>query len=192
MLDIDGVDKLCDGPHDAEMIYFIEAVGSDAVTLVVCGGERELTARLAALQAANPSKLRSLGAIRGGSPAPVAKALEGHKLNGNWFKLSAPVRSQIKGWVGGKPVVGAPAHPGYRPIKMTAMVEAVPKDAMAVILAAVKRAGGDLKKAAEDKELDCTWRTLYRWIDRLDKVHNQPIKAELKKLMPKAAAASAS
>ena len=33
MLDIDGVDKLCDGPHDAEMIYFIEAVGSDAVTL---------------------------------------------------------------------------------------------------------------------------------------------------------------
>ncbi len=150
------------------MIYFIEAVGSDAVKIGACRGERELRAMLSALREASPGRLVELGRIapRHVDVAPLHDVLKRHRLHDDWFRLSAS-RGQIRKWIAGQdlPTSHAAAHAGYRKIALTAKVEAVPHEAMAEILEKFREAKGDLKATAP--LLGCTWRTLYRWIDRL-------------------------
>jgi hypothetical protein len=55
---------------------------------------------------------------------------------------------------------------GFRKLKMTAMIALDPGAARVKILAAYRLADATLKGAA--KHLDCTERTLHRWVDQLD------------------------
>lgn len=57
-------------------------------------------------------------------------------------------------------------HPGFRKLKLTALIQVDPKRAAEEILAAYRVAGASLKAAAEI--LGCTERTLHRWVDALD------------------------
>jgi hypothetical protein len=66
---------------------------------------------------------------------------------------------------------------GFRELDMTSIIRIHPEQAKERILAAVRAANGDLKAAAP--VLDCTWRTLYRWIQKLG------LDADLKKLADK-------
>jgi hypothetical protein len=173
------------------VIYFLEAVGGDAVKVGQCRGDRELRTLLAELRPASPTPLRELGTLARVELDGLHEALKRHRLHDDWFKLSA-CRARIKDWLAGRGLPGdedSAAGPGhYRKLEMTAKVEAVPAQAMAEILAEVRKVGGDLKKAAP--ELDCTWRTLYRWIDRIEQ-KGLPIRAELAKITSSGASAAA-
>ena len=60
-----------------------------------------------------------------------------------------------------------PEHSGgFRDLDMTHLIALSPKKAAEQILAAYRVAGASLKDAA--KLLDCTERTLHRWVDRLE------------------------
>ena len=151
------------------MIYFIEAVGSDAVKIGACRGERELRAMLSALREASPGRLVELGRIapRHVDVAPLHDVLKRHRLHDDWFQALGEPRAtpQVDSAGEDLPTSHAAAHAGYRKIALTAKVEAVPHEAMAEILEKFREAKGDLKATAP--LLGCTWRTLYRWIDRL-------------------------
>jgi Homeodomain-like domain len=69
-------------------------------------------------------------------------------------------------------------HPGFRQLDMTSLIIVDPKLAEKKILAAYVASGASLRKAA--KYLDCTERTLHRWVDKLK------IRDELAKLTKKA------
>jgi hypothetical protein len=181
------------------VIYFLEAVGGDAVRVSWCGGERELKGRILALQGGNALELRLLGLVRSqrADERALHQVLDRHRLRGEWFRLSS-IRAQVKGWLAGKPLPtgsdkpGHAHHPGagFRKLPMTAMVEAVPDQAMEKILEAFRKANGDLKIAAP--LLGCTWRTLYRWIDRIaEREPKLPIREELKRIGEELAAAPA-
>jgi hypothetical protein len=57
-------------------------------------------------------------------------------------------------------------HPGFRQLNMTALIVTDPKAAATKILLAYRLAGANLRKAAVE-HLDCTERTLHRWVDKL-------------------------
>jgi DNA-binding NtrC family response regulator len=64
-----------------------------------------------------------------------------------------------------RPLRPSAPHPGYRKLPMTAIIEVQPDRAKETILAAYRLAGANIPETA--KRLECTWRTLYRWIAKL-------------------------
>jgi DNA-binding NtrC family response regulator len=56
-------------------------------------------------------------------------------------------------------------HPGFRKLPMTALIDLQPELAKETIIATYRASGADMARTAE--ALDCTWRTLYRWVGRL-------------------------
>jgi Meiotically Up-regulated Gene 113 (MUG113) protein len=80
------------------MIYFIEAVGADAVKVGYTaadsrgqGGKVGVEARLAGLRTGCPFPLRVLKLVEGGPPTEkkLHRMWAAHRLEGEWFRLSA-------------------------------------------------------------------------------------------------------
>jgi hypothetical protein len=71
-----------------EVVYFVEAVGLDAVKI---GWASDLGMRLKGLRTGCPAPLRVLRVIRGGHALELAmhERFKAHRTSGEWFRLSA-------------------------------------------------------------------------------------------------------
>lgn len=71
----------------ARLVYFIEAIGIDALKV---GSSEDVLARLADLQTSIPFDLKLLGAVEGGTPYEkrLHREFRVHRIRGEWFRLS--------------------------------------------------------------------------------------------------------